>query len=1180
MKRRTFVCTAAGAIVELCQSLRSSRALGAGTPGNGVTDGCIFVSPDGDDGNSGTESEPLRTFRGAQLAARELKKQRSGELTVYCRAGTYYLPETVVFTPEDSGEQQAPIVYASYPGEQVVLSGGSRIEPHWTPYRDDILQTPGPPGTDTDQLFVNGKRQVLARYPNYDPNARYLNGWAADAISPERVKRWADPRGGYIQALQEFLWGSLSYEITGKDANGNLTYVGGWQTNRPALMHKEYRYVENIFEELDAPGEWFLDKKKNILYYYPPDGLDMENVVVEVARLKHLVEMRGTSQSPVRWISLRNLIFRHTLRTFMKTREPLLRSDWCIYRGGALFFAGTEDCRVEECMFDQLGGNCVFVSNYNRRFHAIKCHLAEACANGIAFVGDPNAVRSPLFNYDERHTIEELDLAPGPKSDNYPKDCSVDDCLIYRTGRVEKQTAPIEIDMARCITVRHVSAYDVPRAGINIGDGCWGGHLVDSCDIFDTVMETGDHGSFNSWGRDRWWETKGIDFDTLLYGKYADLPVLDAIEPNTLSNTRWRCDHGWDIDLDDGSSNYRIYGNLCLNGGLKLREGFYRTCHNNVLVNNSLHAHVWFNDSRNIFRSNIVCMPYQPIGMRGWTQQIDFNLLHDPGRNVPTPAISLQKLSGQDEHSLEADARFIDVSHGDYNVRPDSPAFQLGFSNLDIREFGVQCPKLRAIARTPELPALLNPKAITLQPNAVNALKANLAQRSASTAESTPKGFWIQNWNNAQQKFTWMIQVPRADEYSVDVLISGAPGSQIEIVGPSNTIRVIIPEGNDHWGNNWNKISVPGWLSLPPGTSTIMVCSPNPAGIATNKDQYKGMALMSVEMIARSQRGAIEKRIRDSRSSAKWLADAQYGLMFQWGEWGYPEQGEGKPWPKVINDFNVQKFADMVQSTGAGYVIWSATWRTYYFPGPIEAVERIMPGRISKRDLVWELAEALNRRGIKLMLYYNCGYGDREWSSRNFDTTDPNRIGTDVLFRENWVAIITEVGEHYGSRLAGWFIDEGWYPSPFEELNSALKAGYPARIVSFNDWVRPRLTDFEDIEFGEAFNGLNFGGEKLFPDGPPIAGDGVYVDGPHKGLQAHGMFILDGAGYGPEWGIWRPDTAIAKPRYTSEQIVKMAKNAKVRNVALSFDLLMYEDGAVSQASLDAVRLFGKTARES
>lgn len=458
---------------------------------------------------------------------------------------------------------------------------------------------------------------------------------------------------------------------------------------------------------------------------------------------------------------------------------------------------------------------------------------------------------------------------------------------------------------------------------------------------------------------------------------------------------------------------------------------------------------------------------------------------------------------------------------------------------------------------------------LVLDPNTVNVLKANVAARSASTAESAPKGFWIQSWNDPEQTFAWEVQVSQAGKYSVDVLVSGAPNCRIEVAGRQNTISVTIPEGNDHWGNNWNKISIPGWLNLPQGTSTVTVRSPNPAEIATNKNRYKGTALMSLELIAHNQKGAIEKRIRDSRSSAKWLADAQYGLMFQWGEWGYPEHGERKPWPKMIDDFNVEKFADMVQSTGARYVIWSSVWRSYYFPAPIQTIEQIMPGHTSKRDLIGELADSLNRRNIKLMLYYN-GSTLRPRSP----STDPNQIGTDSQFRKNWIAIVTEVGERYGSRIAGWLIDEGWYPSPFEEENRALKAGYPGRIVSFNDWVRPRTTDFQDVEFGEGFNCLNDGAGKVLPDGPPAGGDGIYVEGPHKGLQAHGMFILDG----PDWGIWRPDTTIAKPVLTSEQIIDMAKCSKTHHVALSFNLLMYEDGTVSPASVDAVKQFGKTIR--
>ena len=179
----------------------------------------------------------------------------------------------------------------------------------------------------------------------------------------------------------------------------------------------------------------------------------------------------------------------------------------------------------------------------------------------------------------------------------------------------------------------------MPRAGINIGDGCWGGHVIEFCDVFDTVKETGDHGSFNSWGRDRYWGLKGIDLDAITAGKDRDLPMLDAVEPIMLRNNRWRCDHGWDIDLDDGSSNYHIYNNLCLHGGIKNREGFYRTVENNIMVNNSFHPHVWFHGSGDVFRRNIVFATFKPIEMKPpWGKECDFNLLHVAGWHSPIPA--------------------------------------------------------------------------------------------------------------------------------------------------------------------------------------------------------------------------------------------------------------------------------------------------------------------------------------------------------------------------------------------------------------------------------------------------------------------------------------------------------------------------------------------------------------
>ncbi len=678
----------------------------------------IHVRPDG----------PIRTLADAQTEARKSKAA-----TVVIHAGTFYLPQALVFTAADSGT-----TYVAAPGETPVISGGIRLENlQWQPYKDGIWQAKVPAGLNFDQLFVNGKQQPLARYPNYNPNVVVFNGYAADAISPERVKRWADPAGGFIHGLHRARWGSYDFIITGKDAIGNLNYQGGWQINRVDFINKDYRFVENIFEELDAPGEWYLDTRPSkllihpvpdsTLYFYPPPGVDLKSATFEAARLRTLVEFQGSEKNPVQNVTLRGLTFRHAARTFMETKVPLLRSDWTIARVGALFLNGTENCTIDDCTIQQVGGNAIFVNMYNRHATIERCHLSDLGASGVCFVGDTHAQRSPRFQSPRSgknwgalpEDIEaagglpkgaaggEMDRTPGPKTSNYPADCLVDDCLIHDTGRVEKQTAGVTIDLAQRITVRHCSIYGSARSGINIGSGSWGGNVIEFCDVFDTVLETHDHGAFNSWGRDRWFVRAGAEWANSMIAKWPDLPFADTVEPNTIRNSRWRCDSGWDIDLDDASSNYRIYNNLCLSGGIKIPDGYRRTVENNITVNSSLTAHKWFNNnSENVFRHNIVFTPYRTgvgfqKGLPG--REVDGNLLHQPGQPA-SPATALQELSGLDAHSLVADAMFVDPAKGDYTVKADSPALKLGFKNFPMDQFGVQYPKWKAIAKTCPLP--------------------------------------------------------------------------------------------------------------------------------------------------------------------------------------------------------------------------------------------------------------------------------------------------------------------------------------------------------------------------------------------------------------------------------------------------------------------------------------------
>lgn len=450
-----------------------------------------------------------------------------------------------------------------------------------------------------------------------------------------------------------------------------------------------------------------------------------------------------------------------------------------------------------------------------------------------------------------------------------------------------------------------------------------------------------------------------------------------------------------------------------------------------------------------------------------------------------------------------------------------------------------------AQARTLNLPILI-------RSNDVNVLMADRATRSPSLQDyivwGSPIGrAWVKNWKQPSEFLQWQVIAPEAGEYQVSVLATSTAGAKAEVSDAASRLPVSIPA-------HWDKVTLAAPLRLPKGRSTVTIRLLQPGDAA----------LKSLELIDLRNLQAIQFRINALRASTQWLSNAKYGLMFQWGGWGYPQHGPAKPWCRMIQDFNVETFADMVEETGAGYVIWSVTWSKYLFPAPIKAIDAIAPGHTCSRDLIADLATALNKRDIKLMLYYHAGHDTPDFWSKTWDPSDPDKK---KLFVRNVEAIFTEVGRRYGSAVAGWFIDDGmlYYPAPFEQITKAAKAGNRNRLVSYNSWILPRLTDFQDVYMGEGFRGN---------DATPLESNGIFPDGPQKGLFAQGMFVLDG----PDWGINKPDEIINPPVLSPTAAITLVKNASSRGQTLSFDLLMYEDGSVSPASLEVLHALRKAIR--
>jgi len=745
MKRREFLKLSASAALAGVYS-QGELLKAAAAPELGET-ATFYVSSSGGDNGPGTKKLPFATFHRAQEAVRQSRKN-SAPVTVMVREGTCYLKSPLTFGPDDSGSREAPIIYAAYPGECVTISGGRKLTCNWIPYKNGIMMASVPPGLQFSQLFINGKRQIRARYPNYDPSNPGKSGYVqaagpirAGAVNPYASaddditfstqaprgvrfdpatftkQKWANPQDAEIHIFQAQYWGNLQWKIKGIDFSTDSIWFGDggqqigakWSQNPEVINGSSRFFIDNVFEELDAPGEWFLDKQKGTLYYYPEQGTDLRSALVEVPLLEHAIQFTGTQSDPVQHVSLHGFRITHTATTYLKAYEVPSLSDWAIHRGGSVFAEGTRNCSIEACWFDAVGGNAVFVNDHNREFSVIGCKFTETGDSAICFVGD-------------------LEKTNGTQRD-FPYECQASNNLIHDCGFYGKQIAGVYISRAKRITVSHNLIYNMPRAAICIGDGTWGGHVIEYNQTHDTVRETVDHGPFNAWGRDRGWALAQS------HGPYTtdrslDVweAVVDAMEPVIVRNNFFDEKSGWGLDLDDGASNYEIYNNISVGGvSTKLREGAYRKVYNNIwyLSKGAPCFHVGNNYNHDQYFCNITIMdpgstkwpdgwPWwpqmfysiiAPPAVGPWLEKIDYNCFYCVGGEFQAVVDQLRSEDGRrnpkrynleqwqnlgfDQHSMFADPLFVNPQEHDFQVRPESPALKLGFKNFEMGKWGL-----------------------------------------------------------------------------------------------------------------------------------------------------------------------------------------------------------------------------------------------------------------------------------------------------------------------------------------------------------------------------------------------------------------------------------------------------------------------------------------------------------
>lgn len=310
----------------------------------------FYISAKGNDDWSGTLSEPdagktdgpFLTIGRAQKAVRELKSKvffpkdkpvekrwigsphpfgRGKDILVYIRGGYYSLKQPLFFGPSDGGERVETnlptgafeyhklrdhyVTYAAFPGEKPVISGGVPVS-GWK--KKGGIWTARFDADTAAMLLVNGKREILARTPNegYFVPPEISKTTGEIYFNKGNIKSWKEMEDNRIIMLLRWQTGINSI-VKVDEKNGIATFRSPQEG--VDLVPPRY-YIENVKALLDAPGEWFFDRKLKEISYIPGNGIyDPNQVVTEVPLISKLVEIRGEMGQPVRNLRFYGLTF-------------------------------------------------------------------------------------------------------------------------------------------------------------------------------------------------------------------------------------------------------------------------------------------------------------------------------------------------------------------------------------------------------------------------------------------------------------------------------------------------------------------------------------------------------------------------------------------------------------------------------------------------------------------------------------------------------------------------------------------------------------------------------------------------------------------------------------------------------------------------------------------------------
>lgn len=697
----------------------------------------FYVSPNGNDRWSGTlplhqsgDEGPFETLQAARDAVRRLKGVGDFDrpVTIMLLEGTYRLDGPLVLDARDSGTADSPITWCAFPGHQPQLSGGIELT-DWQVHEGAIKKCSLSRKWNFRQLFFNGQRQVRARWPKRDAEDPLYGGWAwVEQTLPEgeedcdtfryapvdvTPKRWAKLDQAELNVFVWYCWVNRLVPIKEINLATRTITVGPDPINKFMHLLKGNRFIiENVLEELNEPGEWCLDTQTGTVYFWPPE--DGGEVVVPVT--DRLIELCGSEEKPIHHVHVRGLRMTQTLSPFPEHLHPSFHSP-CV-RGEAIRLEHAEDCVIEQNVIHEVGGDAVRLQGYTARNHVVNNDIYHTGSAGISFASDAEG---------NTHTWADPDDLIR-RAARYPR--SIENLIahnrIHHTGALKKNGGAIQAYgiASQDNRLAHNLIHHTADKGIVLQDG-FGRVIVEYNHLHDLALEIADTGAIMT---NRWFVIEGDEqlgkgnvfrFNLIRNvvgcGAYDDPKEGKGSISSKQGGRIWTPYYTWGIYFDNSAMYCTVYGNVIVGtvlGGVSQPVGDPKgnLFENNILVNSNLHQadlrvggkhSVGNRFVRNILYYTDPQSSLMAIGSRTHRSfsECDYNLYATPGRHEPrivgqtgddesVDTFREWQQLGFDTHSIIADPLFVDPANGDYRLRLESPAFQLGFRPIDLSRVG------------------------------------------------------------------------------------------------------------------------------------------------------------------------------------------------------------------------------------------------------------------------------------------------------------------------------------------------------------------------------------------------------------------------------------------------------------------------------------------------------------